>query len=102
MTGFKSTPEDLATHSATVKRLGEQLSGAATTGRGVDLGGETYGIIGQAFAGDVKEQITQTADAIDELASGLSDFGDGVESAGQQYQRIEDEIEQLLKKFGGE
>ncbi|MFD2396413.1 WXG100 family type VII secretion target [Prauserella oleivorans] len=74
--GFTSTPEDLATHSATVKALGDRLAKAADTGRGVELGGETYGIIGQAFAGDAKEQIAQTAEAISEMAAGLTDFGE--------------------------
>lgn len=100
--GFKSTPEDLATHSATVTNLGDRLGKAAATGTGVDLGGETYGVIGQAFAGDVKEQIAQTGEAINELANGLSEFGEGVASAGQHYEQIENEIQELLKKFGGE
>jgi len=100
--GFKSTPEDLATHSATVTGLGERLEAAGKTGAGVDLGGETYGLIGQAFAGDVKDQITQTAEAISELASGLTDFGEGVAAAGQQYQQVDAEIRELLKTFGGE
>ncbi|GAB3492726.1 type VII secretion target [Amycolatopsis cihanbeyliensis] len=99
--GFKSTTEDLATHSATMSRLGDQLGKAGEKGGGVDLGMETYGIIGQAFAGDAKEQIRQTADAISELASGLTDFGEGVKAAGENYQLVEDEIEELLSKIGG-
>ncbi|MFC4001413.1 type VII secretion target [Prauserella oleivorans] len=99
--GFTSTPEDLATHSATVKALGDRLAKAADTGRGVELGGETYGIIGQAFAGDAKEQIAQTAEAISEMAAGLTDFGEGVAAAGRNYQKVEDEIKELLGKFGG-
>jgi hypothetical protein len=99
--GFKSTPKDLATHSATVIGLGERLGKAGEKGGGVDLGGETFGIIGQAFAGSAKEQIAQTAEAIAEMASGLGDFGDGVAAAGQNYQQIEDEINELLKEFGG-
>jgi hypothetical protein len=35
------------------------------------------------------------------MASGLGDFGDGVAAAGQNYQQIEDEINELLKEFGG-
>lgn len=98
--GFSSTPGDLATHSSTVSRLGKQLQDAANTGRNVELGGETYGIIGQAFAGNVKDEIAQTAEAIADLAAGLTDFGEGVSHAGQHYQQIEDEIQQLLKEFG--
>ena len=62
--GFRSTPEDLETHSATVRELGDRLSKAAEAGRSVELGGETYGVIGQAFAGDAKTQIVETAEAI--------------------------------------
>ncbi|WP_199434941.1 hypothetical protein [Qaidamihabitans albus] len=100
--GFKSTPEDLATHSATVDKLGERLTKAGETGGGVDLGIETYGIIGQAFSGDAREQIAETAEAIKEMGSGLTDFGEGVKAAGEHYRQIETEIRDLLDKFGGQ
>lgn len=99
--GFESTPEDLATHSATVDRLGDRLTEVGQTGAGVDLGIETYGIIGQAFSGGAREQIAQTAEAIKEMGTGLSDFGEGVKAAGEHYQLVEDEIRELLEKFGG-
>ncbi len=99
--GFKSTPEDLETHSGTVRGLGDRLSKAAETGRNVELGGETYGLIGQAFAGEAKAQISETADAISEMATGLTDFADGIASAGQNYRRTEEEIRDFLKQFGG-
>ncbi|PXY27537.1 hypothetical protein [Prauserella muralis] len=99
--GFESTPEDLATHAATVDRLGDRLTKVGETGAGVDLGIETYGIIGQMFSGGARDEITQTSDAIKEMGTGLSDFGEGVKAAGQQYAKVEQEIRELLEKFGG-
>ncbi|MFF5991551.1 hypothetical protein [Prauserella flavalba] len=99
--GFESTPEDLATHSATVDRLGDRLTQIGTTGADVDLGMETYGIIGQVFSLGARAEIQQTSDAIKEMGTGLSDFGEGVKAAGEQYQLIEQEIQELLGKFGG-
>jgi hypothetical protein len=97
--GFHSTPDDLATHSATVSGLGSRLSQAAAKGGGVDVGGETFGIIGQAFAFGVKGDITETAGGIADVAAGFSDFGAGVRLAGQNYQQVEDEIQELLAQF---
>ena len=99
--GFKSTPEDLETHSATVRELGDRLSKAAEAGRSVELGGETYGVIGQAFAGDAKTQIVETAEPISEVATGLRDFADGIASAGENYRTAEEGIRDFLKQFGG-
>jgi len=99
--GFESTPDDLATHSATVNRLGDRLTKHGEAGGNVDLGIETYGIIGQAFSGGARDQISQTSEAIKEMGKGLSDFGEGVKAAGLHYQQVEQEIQELLKKFGG-
>lgn len=98
--GFKSSPEDLRTHSATVIRVGEDLSAAGDKGASVDLGIETYGIIGQAFSGNAKEQITQTANAIKDMGSGLTTFGEGVQAAGDAYQQADDDISEFVKTFG--
>ncbi|TVT27563.1 hypothetical protein FNH05_30785 [Amycolatopsis rhizosphaerae] len=100
--GFHSTPEDLAKHSATVTGLGERLRQASATGGGVDVGGETFGIIGQAFAFKVKGDITETAGAISDLAVGLTDFGEGVGLAGQNYEQVEGEIQELLTRLKAE
>ncbi|KAA9158600.1 hypothetical protein FPZ12_022450 [Amycolatopsis acidicola] len=97
--GFHSTPQDLATHSATVSGLGDRLAKASATGGGVDVGGETFGIIGQAFTFGVKGHITETAGAIADLAAGFRDFGDGVKQAGQNYEEIEEDIRLLLAEF---
>lgn len=99
--GFESTPEDLATHSATVDRLGDRLSKVGDTGSNVELGMETYGIIGQLFSSGAREEIAQTAEAIKEMGTGLSDFGEGVKAAGDSYQQVEAAIRELLETFGG-
>lgn len=97
--GFHSTPADLATHSGTMSKLGGRLDAAAKKGAGVDLGIETYGIIGQAFSSSAREQISQTAEAMTGVATAFSDFGTDVKAAGEHYEKIEDEIKQLLKSL---
>ncbi|AXB47775.1 type VII secretion target [Amycolatopsis albispora] len=97
--GFKAKPDELVTHAGTVLKLGERLNQAGTKGGGVDLGIETYGIIGQAFSGDVREQIAETAAALNELGEGLTDFSEGIKEAGGAYERFEKEVQELLELF---
>lgn len=99
--GFESAPDDIATHGATVDKVGDRLTKLADKGGNVDLGMETYGIIGQAFSGGAREEIAQTSEAMREMGTGLSDFGEGVKSAGEHYKQVEHEITEFVKKFGG-
>lgn len=88
--GYKVEPADLTTHAGTVSRLGEQLGKAADTGGGVDLGVDTYGIIGQFFSVSAREQISGTADSIREVAASLASLSQAVTSCAEVYELLED------------
>lgn len=76
--GFEIVPEDVINHASNVEGLGTRLADAGRTGGSVDLGIETYGIIGQAFSLSVRNEISQTAAAIAEAASAFPDIADAL------------------------
>lgn len=88
--GYTVEPDDLTTHASTVSGLGERLGKAGDTGSGVDLGIDTYGIIGQFFSVSAREQISGTADSIKEVAASLSGLSQAVKSCAEVYELLED------------
>jgi hypothetical protein len=76
--GFEIVPEDVINHAGNVDQLGTRLADAGRAGGTVDLGIETYGIIGQAFSLSVRGEISQTAAAISEAASAFPDIADAL------------------------
>jgi hypothetical protein len=76
--GFEIVPEDVINHAGNVEQLGTRLADAGRAGSSVDLGIETYGIIGQAFSLSVRGEISQTAAAISEAASAFPEIADAL------------------------
>lgn len=76
--GFEIVPEDVVNHAGNVEQLGTRLADAGRAGSSVDLGVETYGIIGQAFSLSVRGEISQTAAAISEAASAFPEIADAL------------------------
>jgi hypothetical protein len=76
--GFEIVPEDVINHAGNVEQLGTRLTDAGRAGSSVDLGIETYGIIGQAFSLSVRNEIGQTAAAIAEAASAFPDIANAL------------------------
>jgi uncharacterized protein YukE len=87
--GFEVVTEDLTRHAGTVEGLGGQLESAGNKGKGVDLGVQTYGIIGQAFSMGVRSNISETGDAITEMATALKDTAEGIRACAEEYDQVE-------------
>lgn len=99
--GFKVEPADLTQHAGEMDRLGNQLGKAGEKGAGIDLGVETYGIIGQAFSTGVRQELAETGNAIDELSDAFSGISDALRECADTYARIDDEIAQIFDKLLG-
>lgn len=97
--GFKVEPADLTKHAGEVARLGDQLGKAGEKGAGVDLGTETYGIIGQAFSLSVREEISETGTAIKELSGAFSGISEALRECADGYQRIDGEIAEVFDRI---
>lgn len=76
--GFEIVPEDVINHAGNVEQLGTRLADAGRAGGSVDLGIETYGIIGQAFSMSARDEIGRTAAAIAEAASAFPEIADAL------------------------
>lgn len=90
--GFKAEPADIEKHAGEVDRLGDQLGKAGEKGAGVDLGIETYGIIGQAFSASARQEISETGHAITELSTAFSGMGDALRACAETYTGLEEEL----------
>jgi uncharacterized protein YukE len=88
---------ELRDHAGQVAKLGRELTKAGETGGNVELGGETYGIIGQAFAGGAKDSIHGTAQAIKDLAATFADVAAELSECADEYQRTDDDNSVMFK-----
>ncbi|GGP69598.1 type VII secretion target [Saccharothrix coeruleofusca] len=98
MTGFEVQAEQL--HKFADDQLGRQdaLEAAASKADGVNLGGETFGVLLQFFADGAEEFARQTADGIRELAAAVGEAAATTKATATEYQNTETGNEQ---RFGG-
>jgi uncharacterized protein YukE len=89
---FEMVPEDVISHAGAVDGLAGDLRAAGDQGGGVDLGVETYGIIGQAFSvharlsiADMGRSIAEMASALPEIAAALRDTADSTRETDGQH-----------------
>jgi uncharacterized protein YukE len=75
---FEIVPADVIAHAGAVEGLAGELTKAGERGASVDLGIETYGIIGQAFSGRVRASIDEMGRTIADLASALPEIADAL------------------------
>jgi hypothetical protein len=98
---FEIVPEDVISHAGNVEGLGTRLAEAGRQGSSVDLGIETYGIIGQAFSGSVRSEISQTADAIAEAASAFPDIAAALRDCADIHRETDAAHSTVFDKFLG-
>ncbi|OLF14511.1 hypothetical protein BLA60_02245 [Actinophytocola xinjiangensis] len=92
-------PADVTGHAGSVDGFGTALSAAGAKGAGVDLGIETYGIIGQVFSGSARVQIAMTGNSISEMASSLPDIADALRDCADSTTQTDDEHASLFEQF---
>jgi hypothetical protein len=97
--GFEIVPEDVINHAGNVEQLGTRLTSAGQAGGSVDLGIETYGIIGQAFSLGVRNEIGQTAAAITEAASAFPEIADALRDCAHIVRETDAENSNLFDEY---
>ncbi|MFD9703831.1 hypothetical protein [Lentzea sp. NPDC059081] len=102
MSDFAMVPADVVNHAGTVQSMGMELTRAAGRGQSVDLGVDTYGIIGQVFSVPVRIHIAAIANSINELADALPDVADALRDCADVTQQTDDEHAKLFTKFRGQ
>lgn len=90
--------DDLRTHAGRTHGVGDSIASAARLGGGVEMGGETFGIIGGFFAEGARAAVENAATAIDGLSVDIHGIAGAVGATAEAYDRTEDDITVL---FGG-
>jgi len=98
---FEMVPDDVTTHAGNVDGLAGDLKQAGRNGGGVDLGIETYGIIGQAFSLHARASIASVGDSISELATALPDIADALRDCADTTRETDEHHAGLFDKFIG-
>ncbi|WP_245778172.1 hypothetical protein [Lentzea xinjiangensis] len=101
MTSFAMEPADVISHAGNVQAMGMELTRAAARGQSVDLGVETYGIIGQVFSVPVRLHIAAIANSINELANALPDVADALRDCADATRQTDDDHAKLFAKYKG-
>lgn len=82
---------DINKHASRVTELGNQLKAAGDTGSNVDLGVQTFGIIGQAFSVGVRGSISATGEAIKALSTTFDTTSDELRECATDYRNTDDD-----------
>ncbi|RZQ65684.1 type VII secretion target [Amycolatopsis suaedae] len=98
--GYTVRPGELAQHGGTVDGIAERIRGAAEKGGGFTFGIDTFGIVGQLFAGDAQRVSQEAVREMNDFAGDIRDLAGCVRQAGQLYQTSDDALAQPFK--GGE
>lgn len=88
---------DMNKHASRVTELGNQLKAAGATGSNVDLGVQTFGVIGQAFSVGVRSSISSTGDAIKALSTTFDTISNELKECATDYRNTDDDNKVMFK-----
>ncbi|RZS37585.1 excreted virulence factor EspC (type VII ESX diderm) [Herbihabitans rhizosphaerae] len=98
MTHLNVKPEELDKHSKTVAHLSERVGNCAKTGKQTNLGINSFGIIGQAFAQTfVSYFVGQANDSLDKGTERVQKVGKELAANAKDLEATEQDI---AKSFG--
>ncbi|QUG99506.1 hypothetical protein HUO13_00640 [Saccharopolyspora erythraea] len=83
---FNVRPGRLTTHSQWLNGLADDIAAAGTKGNGVSFGVDSFGLVGQAFAGQARQTSQQAAAEIQKFSELTRDLGGRVAEAAKDYQ----------------
>lgn len=88
--GFTVEPTELRTHGGTLERVADSVDAAADQGGSVSFGIDTFGIVGQLFAGEARRVSGEAVEELRGFAEDIRSMAAGVRAAGEVYQGIDD------------
>jgi hypothetical protein len=94
MSGYKVQAEQLRTFAGGQEGRQGEIGKVAEDVAGVDLGGETFGVLLQFFADSAQQFADQTADAIKQLATANGEAAADTIATAVGYENVEDENRQ--------
>lgn len=97
--GFGVHPDAL---DAAGKKLDQHSSDLSDIGgriKGVNVGPQSFGVIGQAFAGGAKSHVDQTAQAVNHAATSVGHASTGVRTSADVYREVDDRNHRELDKI---
>lgn len=98
---FEMVPEDVISHAGNVDGLASEVKAAGELGGNVDLGIETYGIIGQAFSVHARLSIADMGKSIAEMASALPEIADALRDCADSTRETDDHHASLFDQYRG-
>ncbi|PWK89452.1 hypothetical protein C8D88_102725 [Lentzea atacamensis] len=98
MSGFSVNPSELHAFAKDQFTRQQALEAAADKAAGVNLGGDTFGVLLQFFAFDAEDSAVKTVEAIRKLAEGVGEAAENTKATASFYELNEDANRQ---RFGG-
>ncbi|MFR9731806.1 type VII secretion target [Saccharopolyspora sp. MS10] len=86
---FNVIPSRLTTHSQWLTGLADDIAAAGQKGGGVSFGVDSFGLVGQVFAGQARQTSQQAAQEIERFSELTRDLGERVDAAAQDYQDVD-------------
>lgn len=83
---FNVSPERLTTHSQWLTGLADDIAAAGKKGEGVSFGADSFGLVGQVFAGQARQTSQQAAVEIQKFSELTRELGNRVHEAAKDYQ----------------
>ncbi|GAA3844185.1 hypothetical protein GCM10022243_08230 [Saccharothrix violaceirubra] len=96
MSGFKVQAQQLRTFASGQAERQGQVEQAASDVAGVDLGGETFGVLLQFFADAAQDFAAQTTEGIKQLAAAYGDASADTVATAVEYEQVEDGNQQTF------
>lgn len=98
MSGFSVDPSELHSFAKDQFTRQQALEAAADKAAGVNLGGDTFGVLLQFFAFDAEDTAVKTVEAIRKLAEGVGEAAENTKSTASFYELNESANRE---RFGG-
>lgn len=95
---FEVAPERLTTHSQWLAGLADDIAAAGKKGDDVSFGVDSFGLVGQAFAGQARHVSQQAVNEIQKFSELTRDLGNRVNEAAKDYQDTDSRNAECLER----
>lgn len=93
---FGVVPESLSKHSEWLTDFADKIAQVGENGAGVEVGVESFGLVGQMFATEARQTSQQAAEEIKTFSERTKTLADEVGACGTDYASTDDENARCL------